>query len=67
MGVTLSRMYGWKYFDALEQNKPRIGRSADDPVTLLNAGERTVGVAVSLSAPLLSAARGNPLTIVAGW
>jgi len=64
MGVTLSRMYGWKYFESLEKNKPQIGRSADDPVTLLNAGERTVGMGVSLAAPLLSASRGNPLTIV---
>jgi len=30
MGVTLSRMYGWKYFESLEKNKPQIGRSADD-------------------------------------
>jgi iron(III) transport system substrate-binding protein len=64
MALTLSRMYGWKYFEALEKNKPQIGRSSDDPVTLLNAGERTVGMAVSLSAPLLSRSRGNPLTIV---
>jgi iron(III) transport system substrate-binding protein len=64
LGVTLSRMYGWKYFEALEKNKPQIGRSSDDPVTLLNAGERTVGMAVSLSAPLLSQSRGNPLTVV---
>jgi iron(III) transport system substrate-binding protein len=64
MGVTLSRMYGWDYFTALEKNQPQIGRSADDPVTLLNAGERTVGMGVSIAAPLLSKARGNPLTIV---
>ena len=64
MGVTLSRMYGWKYFEALEKNKPQIGRSADDPVTLLNAGERTIGMGVSLSAPLLSQSRGNPVAIV---
>jgi len=64
LGVTLSRMYGWDYFTALEKNLPQIGRSADDPVTLLNAGERTVGLGVSVAAPLLSKARGNPLTIV---
>lgn len=64
MGVTLSRMYGWKFFESLEKNKPQVGRSSDDPVTLLNAGERTIGMGVSLSAPLLSQARGNPLSIV---
>ena len=64
MGVTLSRMYGWDFFKSLEKNKPQIGRSADDPVTLMNAGERSVGLGVSLSQPLLSISRGNPLKIV---
>jgi iron(III) transport system substrate-binding protein len=64
LGVTLGRLYGWDYFTQLEKNKPQIGRSADDPVTLMNAGERTVGMGVSLAAPLLSISRGNPLKIV---
>ena len=64
MCVLLKRMYGWDYFKALEKNKPQIGRSSDDPVTLLNAGERNVGVGVSMATPLLSIARGNPLAIV---
>lgn len=64
MGVVLSKLYGWDYFTALEKNKPQIGRSSDDPVTLMNAGERAVGMGVSLAAPLLSQARGNPLKIV---
>jgi len=64
MAVILRRMYGWDYFTALEKNKPQIGRSSDDPVTLLNAGERNVGIAVSISQPLLSIARGNPLAII---
>jgi iron(III) transport system substrate-binding protein len=64
MAVTLSRMYGWDYFTALEKNKPQIGRSSDDPVTLMNAGERTVGIGVSMAAPLLSQSRGNPISIV---
>jgi len=64
MCVLLRRMYGWDYFKALEKNKPQIGRSSDDPVTLMNAGERNVGIGVSLATPLLSIARGNPLAIV---
>ena len=64
MGVVLSKLYGWEYFEKLEKNKPQVGRSADDPVTLMNAGERNIGMGVSLSAPLLSIARGNPLRIV---
>jgi iron(III) transport system substrate-binding protein len=64
MAVTLQKLYGWDYFTALEKNKPQIGRSADDPVTLLNAGERTIGLGVSLATTLLSMSRGNPLSIV---
>jgi iron(III) transport system substrate-binding protein len=64
MAVILRKMYGWDYFTALEKNKPQIGRSSDDPVTLMNAGERNVGLGVSISMPLLSLARGNPLAIV---
>ncbi len=48
MCVLLKRLYGWDYFTALEKNKPQIGRSSDDPVTLLNAGERNVGIGVTL-------------------
>jgi iron(III) transport system substrate-binding protein len=63
-GVVLKKMYGWDWFEKLEKNKPQIGRSSDDPVTLLNAGERSVGICVSLALPLLNKARGNPLEIV---
>ncbi len=64
MAVTLRKLYGWDYFTSLEKNKPQVGRSADDPVTLLNAGERTVGLGVSLATTLLSMSRGNPLSII---
>jgi iron(III) transport system substrate-binding protein len=64
MAVTLRKLYGWEYFTDLEKNKPQIGRSSDDPVTLLNAGERTVGLGVSLSTTLLSMSRGNPLSFI---
>jgi iron(III) transport system substrate-binding protein len=64
MAVTLQKLYGWDFFSALEKNKPQIGRSADDPVTLLNAGERTVGLGVSLATTLLSRSRGNPVSII---
>jgi iron(III) transport system substrate-binding protein len=64
MAITLQKLYGWDFFSALEKNKPQIGRSADDPVTLLNAGERTVGLGVSLATTLLSLSRGNPLSVI---
>jgi iron(III) transport system substrate-binding protein len=64
MAVTLKKLYGWDFFSALEKNKPQIDRSSDDPVTLLNAGERTIGIGVSLSTTLLSPSRGNPLSVI---
>ncbi len=64
LAVALKKQFGWDYFKNLERNKPQIGRSADDPVTLLNAGERSVGLGVSSGMMLLSKARGNPLSIV---
>jgi iron(III) transport system substrate-binding protein len=62
--VTLRKLYGWEFFRALEQNRPHIGRSAGDPVTLLNAGERTIGMGVPSTTMLLSVSRGNPLALI---
>lgn len=62
--VLLKNMYGWDYFKALERNKPQIGRSSIDPVTVLNAGERSIGVAVPSASALLSMSRGNPLELI---
>lgn len=62
--VQMRKMYTWDYFVRLERNRPQIGRSSMDPVTLLNAGERAVGVAVPAASTLLSIARGNPQRII---
>ncbi|WP_159992215.1 ABC transporter substrate-binding protein [Roseomonas sp. 18066] len=62
--VLLRKLYGWDYFKAMEKNRPQIGRSSIDPVTTLNAGERTIGVAVPSASTLLSMARGNPLSLI---
>ncbi len=62
--ITMRKMYGWDYFKALEKNKPQIGRSSADPVTTMNAGERTVGVAIPSATLLFSASRGNPLALI---
>jgi iron(III) transport system substrate-binding protein len=62
--VLMRKMYGLDYFKALERNKPQIGRSAGDPVTVLNAGERLIGAAMPSATTLLSISRGNPLTLV---
>ncbi|MEA2737772.1 MAG: iron(III) transport system substrate-binding protein [Acetobacteraceae bacterium] len=43
--LALTKTYGWDYFEKLAKNNPRIGRSGNDPVTLINAGECLVGPA----------------------
>jgi iron(III) transport system substrate-binding protein len=58
--VEMRKLYGWDYFDKLAKNNPRIGRSGNDPITLLNAGECVVGLG-PLATTLLSASKGNPI------
>ena len=58
--LTMKNLYGWAYFDKLEKNRPQIGRSINDTVTALNAGERQVAAGADGST-LFSASRGNPL------
>ncbi len=60
--LSMKKLYGWQYFDKLEKNKPQIGRSINDTVTALNAGERQVA-AGSDGSTLFSASRGNPLAV----
>ena len=60
--LMMKKLYGWDYFDNLEKNKPQIGRSINDTVTALNAGERQVAAGADGST-LYSASRGNPLAV----
>ena len=41
--LALKRLYGWQYFEKLAANRPRIGRSGNDPITSINAGECVIG------------------------
>ncbi|MEP6702995.1 MAG: extracellular solute-binding protein, partial [Betaproteobacteria bacterium] len=61
--VLMRKLYGWQYFEKLEKNKPQIGRSVNDTVTLLNAKERWVA-ASSEPTTLLNRDKGNPLAVV---
>lgn len=61
--VQMRKLYGWDYFKKLEANKPRIGRSINDTVTMLNAKESAVAAGPSATT-LESKAKGNPLAIV---
>jgi iron(III) transport system substrate-binding protein len=60
--LMMKNLYSWSYFDKLEKNKPQIGRSINDTVTALNAGERQVAAGADGST-LFSASRGNPLAV----
>jgi iron(III) transport system substrate-binding protein len=61
--VLMRKLYGWDYFDKLEANKPRIGRSINDTVTMLNAAESLVAAGPAATT-LKSADRGNPVALV---
>ena len=61
--VAMEQRYGWDYFAKLNGLGPQIGRSIDDAVTVLNSGERIVGMSNPATA-LRSAAKGNPLAVV---
>jgi iron(III) transport system substrate-binding protein len=60
--VAMRNLYGWEFFEKLEKNRPQIGRSIIDTVTMLNSGERMVG-AGSGATTLRIASRGNPLAV----
>ena len=51
------------YFEKLAKNNPRIGRSGNDPVTLINAGECLVGPAPGNTA-FQQVDKGNPIVPV---
>jgi iron(III) transport system substrate-binding protein len=61
--VEMRKLYGWEYFEKLEKNKPQIGRSINDTVTMLNAKERWVAAGPEATT-LLSRDKGNPLGVV---
>ena len=61
--VAIRKLYGWDFFEKLAKNNPRIGRSAGDPITMLNAGECLLGLSAA-SVSLQSAAQGNPIGFI---
>lgn len=58
--LALRKAYGWSYFEKLAKNNPRIGRSGNDPVTLMVAGECLVGPAPAGTA-FQQVDKGNPV------
>jgi iron(III) transport system substrate-binding protein len=61
--VSLKKLYGWDFFEKLAKNNPQVGRSINDTVTMLNAGERLVAGSGPNGTAMESAAKGNPLAM----
>ena len=51
-------------FEALARNNPQIGRSINDTVTMLNAGERLIAGTGPVGTAMSSAQKGNPLAMI---
>jgi iron(III) transport system substrate-binding protein len=62
--VTLKKLYGWDFFEKLAKNNPQVGRSINDTVTMLNAGERIVAGSGPVGTAMESASKGNPLAMI---
>src|SRR5664279_3621311 len=61
--LTLRNQYGWDFFEKLAKNNPRVGRSINDTVTMLNAGESAVAGSGPVGTLLDSLKKGNPLAM----
>lgn len=61
--LQMRKLYGADFFKKLEKNKPLIGRSINDSVTMLNSGESAIAVGAD-NTTLESAMKGNPLAVV---
>src|SRR6201998_2971045 len=62
--LTLRKQYGWDFFEKLAKKNPRGGRSINDTVTMLNAGESAVAGSGPVGTLLESVQKGNPLAMV---
>ena len=62
--LTLRNLYGWDFFEKLAKNNPRIGRSINDTVTMLNAGESSIAGSGPVGTLLESVQKGNPLAMI---
>jgi iron(III) transport system substrate-binding protein len=62
--LTMRNQYGWDFFEKLAKNNPRVGRSINDTVTMLNAGESAIAGSGPVGTLLDSLQKGNPLAMV---
>ena len=59
--LAMRKLHGWAYFEQLAKNNPRIGRSGNDPIALIIAGECLIGTGPTSTA-IQNERRGNPVT-----
>jgi iron(III) transport system substrate-binding protein len=62
--LTLRNQYGWEFFEKLARNNPRVGRSINDTVTMLNAGESAIAGSGPVGTLMESVQKGNPLAMI---
>jgi iron(III) transport system substrate-binding protein len=60
----LANLYGWDYWKQMAQQRPLLVQSAQDPMQVVGAGERLVGVNASEYTLYIQRKKGNPLGIV---
>lgn len=61
--VLMKKLYGSEFFEKLNDLDPLIGRSLIDPPTMVNKGERSIGIS-SLATVTRLKLNGNPIEIV---
>jgi len=61
--LAMRRLYGWEFFEKLAKQNPRIGRSGNDPIAMLNAGESLIGTG-PVSTAVQNIEKGNPIGFV---
>ena len=61
--LAMRKLYGWEYLEKLAQQNPRIGRSGNDPISMLNAGESLIGTG-PVSTSVQNIEKGNPIGFI---
>jgi len=61
--VAMRKLYGWDFFEKLAKQNPRIGRSGNDPIAMLNAGESLIGTG-PVSTSVQNIEKGNPIGFI---
>jgi iron(III) transport system substrate-binding protein len=61
--LAMRKLYGWEFFEKLAKNNPRIGRSGNDPIAMLNAGESLIGTG-PVSTSVQNIEKGNPIGFI---